>query len=47
MLSDRRFPLQDIQDLLRHKSPKAAPRYARVAKERLAEVLDHGLRFPE
>jgi integrase len=46
-LSDRGVPLQDIQDLLRHKSPKTTRRYARVAKERLAEVLDHELRFPE
>jgi len=46
-LSDRGVPLQDIQDLLRHKSPKTTRRYARVAKERLAEVLDRELRFPE
>ena len=46
-LSDRGVPLQDIQDLLRHKSPKTTRRYARVAKERLAEVVDHELRFPE
>lgn len=47
MLADQGVPLQFIQDLLRHRSPATTRVYTQVARERLAEVLDHALKFPE
>ncbi len=46
-LADRGVPLQFIQDLLRHRDPKTTRVYTQVARERLAEVLDRELEFPE
>jgi len=46
-LADRGVPLQFIQDLLRHRDPKTTRVYTQVARERLAEVLDRELAFPE
>lgn len=46
-LADRGVPLQFIQDLLRHRDPKTTRVYTSVARERLAEVLDRELEFPE
>lgn len=46
-LADRGVPLQFIQDLLRHRDPKTTRIYTQVARERLAEVLDRELDFPE
>lgn len=46
-LADRGVPLQFIQDLLRHRDPKTTRIYTQVARERLAEVLDRELEFPE
>lgn len=46
-LADRGVPLQFIQDLLRHRDPKTTRVYTQVARERLGEVLDRELEFPE
>jgi site-specific recombinase XerD len=46
-LADRGVPLQFIQDLLRLRDPKTTRIYTQVAQERLAEVLDRELDFPE
>lgn len=46
-LADRGVPLQFIQDLLRHRDPKTTRVYTQVARERLADVLDRELDFPE
>jgi site-specific recombinase XerD len=46
-LADRGVPLQFIQDLLRHRDPKTTRVYTQVARDRLAEVLDRELEFPE
>lgn len=45
-LADRGVPLQYIQDILRHKDPKTTRVYTKVAKERLAEVIERELKYP-
>ncbi|MBI3975585.1 MAG: tyrosine-type recombinase/integrase [Armatimonadetes bacterium] len=46
-LADRGVPLEYIQDLLRHADPRTTRIYTSVARERLREVLQRELRFPD
>jgi site-specific recombinase XerD len=45
-LTDQGYPLQEIQDVLRHKNPATARIYTEASRTRLEDVYKRGVRFP-
>lgn len=46
-LADEQYPLQDIQDYLRHKHPSTTRVYVERSVRRLDQIAREGLRFPK
>ncbi len=46
-LADEQYPLQDIQDYLRHKHPSTTRVYVERSARRLDHIAREGLRFPK